>query len=1072
MKVKNNGLDFSPYASTGAKSPKIFLICCLAVSVALDLCITVALGVMGINVKFWIIPMLTAVFGALFIAGACLSNFRFTYTVAQLVFYVLITSACTAAQIFICISGETTALEDLYALAWIVSHAVIVVCVIITYLHASKRVAGNWTLQTVLAVIFAAVTLVSSGYYALIVFYDGFFGQGGFGTRPVEFSYNEETDSYTAESVMAGKGKTVEIPYTFNGKQVTGVNCDIFNTAGIELIKFSAAEEVEFINVAALRDYEGSVKVEADVDKADTLRNKFYGYNEKLNTNKVFALANSIYPALEDGKVYLSFNYDEESYSIAKGKVLPVWKGEKGENFNLDTYASDYNYVKYRNSLNDGDLHNAYTLYDGYILSELAVDGSAVNGKQVDENISVDIKFDKIYRVNVEEDNDDVYEASITYKNSIVNGTALGFKYCTVANADAYTGNLVRRGFDIEWQFLVAGSWSPLNSLSSTLSNRKSDDITIRPVWSMQMPKFLNVTTNVHNNTLIYGEDLTLFANSESADNDFLLSYKWTKDGESFSGKNWEIDNVPYSAGGQYKVEVTSYSKSHSSSLTAKATATIDVTVKKRPLDVTWTGDWGNSVSWNSAQASVQYDGLAKTVSCKIEINQNGQSKGVINGDEVNISLGERTFTNAGSHPVTARLIGKDATKYEIDGSNKTNLVITPAPLNITWSDTSFVYSGKKCEPKPQVTGVIGADDISLAVYGGSVNAGSYEARAVVGNANYRVDGGEKVAFTIERAPVEITWEEADFVYEGYVQMPAVRTVIGAVNGESLSPSVYTSNGITAGNHTATATLNSGNYKIEKGETCSYEIAKREITINWLNTSLVYTGNTQVPEYALTNTVQGDRGIVNITGGQRDTNEFTGTLNYKATAVVADRNYVFAAGATAEKSYTIARKAVTVIWGDGEFVYNRSQQQPSATLSGVCYGDSVKVNVSGGRVDTGDGTAVASIENLNYVISSNATRQFYIAPKPVTVSWSNTVVEFNGNYQTPKATVNGIIDGDNAMLSVTGGGVDAGSYTVTATLGNTNYRLESGDKCTFVINSVTQKVSNNVAALPSKEVRV
>jgi hypothetical protein len=86
---------------------------------------------------------------------------------------------------------------------------------------------------------------------------------------------------------------------------------------------------------------------------------------------------------------------------------------------------------------------------------------------------------------------------------------------------------------------------------------------------------------------------------------------------------------------------------------------------------------------------------------------------------------------------------------------------------------------------------------------------------------------------------------------------------------------------------------------------------------------------------------------------------------------------------------------------------------------------------------------------------------FNILPKEVGVTWDNEIYTYNGQEQSPTAAISGLCGNDECNFTVSGGQVNAGTYTAEVTeLSNSNYKLpETGATKTFTIQKATPKVT-------------
>ena len=81
-----------------------------------------------------------------------------------------------------------------------------------------------------------------------------------------------------------------------------------------------------------------------------------------------------------------------------------------------------------------------------------------------------------------------------------------------------------------------------------------------------------------------------------------------------------------------------------------------------------------------------------------------------------------------------------------------------------------------------------------------------------------------------------------------------------------------------------------------------------------------------------------------------------------------------------------------------------------------------------------------------------------VEPKQLDITWSDTEFVYNGKNKLPKAVLNGVLDGDDVDVKVSGAKSEAGTYTATAVLTGDdagNYVIAEGkDTCSFTISPV------------------
>ena len=155
-------------------------------------------------------------------------------------------------------------------------------------------------------------------------------------------------------------------------------------------------------------------------------------------------------------------------------------------------------------------------------------------------------------------------------------------------------------------------------------------------------------------------------------------------------------------------------------------------------------------------------------------------------------------------------------------------------------------------------------------------------------------------------------------------------------------------------------------------------------------------------------------------------------------------------------------EGVTVTVADTDLVYDKTAKTPTVTVgSGATLipADNYTVAYSN-NVSAGTATATVTFTG-NY--SGTATGTFTIAPKTIDdLTWTGDTFYYDKNEKTVTATANGLIEGDEAAVTVTGGKQTAiGSYIATAAkLDNTNYTLPtSGLTHNFTIKNAIESIS-------------
>lgn len=192
--------------------------------------------------------------------------------------------------------------------------------------------------------------------------------------------------------------------------------------------------------------------------------------------------------------------------------------------------------------------------------------------------------------------------------------------------------------------------------------------------------------------------------------------------------------------------------------------------------------------------------------------------------------------------------------------------------------------------------------------------------------------------------------------------------------------------------------------------------------------------------------------------------------DYKAYADVSIRGE--GGGWRVWTDFSITPRTINVQWGSTtEFTYNGQEQAPSVSIptDAVMSGDQVSVAATGeSEVGTHTATAVLSGRDAdNYVISEGTlNKEFKITPKAVRIVFDPRVLTYNGDVQTPEATVNqeDLVSGDScdvtqietfsdATCETPAESKDVGVYYAKATaLSSDNYVINPDyDKTSFEI---------------------
>lgn len=491
--------------------------------------------------------------------------------------------------------------------------------------------------------------------------------------------------------------------------------------------------------------------------------------------------------------------------------------------------------------------------------------------------------------------------------------------------------------------------------------------------------------------------------------------------------------------------EATATLASNATDYVIQNNATQAYTITQKLLTLTW-----------STATSFVYNREAQAPTADIS--------GVIAADVVNLTLSDTSSNiNVNSYSVTASI---DNNNYKLPANVTRNYTITAKPITITWdSTTSFVYDGNAHTVTGTLNGVISPDSVAIVYSNTSANkgAGNYTVTASIENKNYSLTSGTSCQYIITPKIITIDWQSnRTFTYNAqaqYITATVPSSVIVSGDTVQLSYTGYSNNKNVGNNYTVTAASKNKNYTVDNA-TAEYSIVARTLSVNWENTSsYVYNGTAQYPKVTFGNTVAAES--VNPTYTNYN-NKNVG--DYTVSVSINNSNYTLSG--TLSKAYTITAKELTLSWTSTSFTYNGKAQAPTVKFGGVVSGDTVTATYSPTSSNINVGTytvSVISISNSNYKLPSNASCQYKINEKTLTVSWpADKTLEYTGTAQAIEATLNGIISGDNVTktyeyykdgVKLSGKPKDAGTYTVKVIINNANYKIASGDTATFVIEA-------------------
>ena len=538
------------------------------------------------------------------------------------------------------------------------------------------------------------------------------------------------------------------------------------------------------------------------------------------------------------------------------------------------------------------------------------------------------------------------------------------------------------------------------------------------------------------NDTVIYG--------------DHYNSYRYTITG--FVGDDTESVVTPGGIGTSYSVGASAGSVH---TITADSFYAEDyefdyvsanLTVRKRVVEIIW------------GETEFTYNGTPQLPTVTLG--------NIVDGDEVTATVTGRK-TDAGSGYVAA-VTTLSSENYELPDNSTGTFNIAKAQLTISVDSVDPIFYG---DSKPYFTltfdgfangetdNVLTSQPSITTLYSQGKDAGNYD--VIVSGAeadNYEISYVNETLVVNARI-ITITWGSLTKVYDGLSSTPEV-TLSNIYNNENVEVdwsitlnSSSVSDAINVGSYhfIPSAFLVDGersdNYYIDDAANSKmFDITAKEIVISWGATAFTYDGTSQIPSYTHSGIISGDDVVFTPTGSMINAGN-----NYPAEIAISgtdSTNYVLVNNTT---TFNIATKKITITWGTKEFTYDGSSQIPSYTHSGIVSGDDVVLTANGAMVNAGTGynanITLSGSASANYELVNNATT-FDIATKPITITWGNSSIVYNGTSQIPTYTHTAIISGDDVVFN------NSGDQTIVGTGYNASITLSGTDSSNYeLINS-------------------
>ncbi len=418
----------------------------------------------------------------------------------------------------------------------------------------------------------------------------------------------------------------------------------------------------------------------------------------------------------------------------------------------------------------------------------------------------------------------------------------------------------------------------------------------------------------------------------------------------------------------------------------------------------------------------------------------------------VSVDYTNNSLTNVGSKSVTAIFTGSG--NYTGTVTKTATLAVTAKEVAAVWGTTTFTYNGSSQAPTASFEDVSGTNQ-PLTVSGAQTNVGTYTATASLSDTNYTLTN-TTISFTIgiktliDADLAGVNFADKSSVYDGNVHS----LVITGTLPSGVTVSYSDNNSLTSiGSETVTATFTgSGNYTGTVTKTATLAVTAKEVAAVWGTTTFTYNGSLQAPTATFTD-VSGTIQNLIVSGAQ------TNVGTYTATASLSDTNYTLT---NTTISFTIGAKTLTddyisgVTFGNATSIYDGIAHS-LATTGTLPSGVTVSYSANNSLTNVGSELVTATFTGSgNYTGTVTKTATLAVTTKSVAAVWGTPIFTYNGSSQAPTATFTDV-SGTMQNLIVSGDQTNAGTYTATTSLSDTNYTL-TNTTIGFTINKAVPSV--------------
>ena len=424
-------------------------------------------------------------------------------------------------------------------------------------------------------------------------------------------------------------------------------------------------------------------------------------------------------------------------------------------------------------------------------------------------------------------------------------------------------------------------------------------------------------------------------------------------------------------------------------------------------------------------------------------------ANGMLGGDSCNVTLsGENKAVESGTY--TAIASGLSNSNYLLPAQTTQEWEILPLAVELTWDNASFEYDGSEKAVYATINNIKGNYTCEIEYEGNKATSAGNDYRAkIIGlsSNNYTLDGVANLTYdwSIAQKAVEVAWSiegssELTKTYRASAYT-ITATLQGVVNNDTCNVTVVGDKAKTyVGNYTATVeSISNDNYVLSGSLSTSWEIKAIKVDITWSEADFTYDGNQKQVSATINNLISGD----NLYFTYKN-NAFTDAGDYIAQIEsLSNSNYTIE-GVESTYAWSIAQKELSIEWtldGTSNFIveYDGQIHVIDVIINDIIGSDIVNATLENNSNKIADKytATLVSIDNDNYKIPQEATKDYEITKKVVALVWyldgvqGNDSVVYDGMEHSVTATVYGAVDGEDITILGYVGEVVSGEGALT-----------------------------------------